>query len=616
MAGLNSIDDSNWAEVKHINCYAMFMGYLWMAMRGLGLLVVTWTTVVLLGGFVSMLNKKDFWCLTVITLVQTAGVFNIHPSENLAAIPRLCLNFLHTMNITITWKALYGFGLYITTAIALWRLIEHDYAISGGETTNMNPAIFCYRGLLRFAGKKIEFNKELMLQGLLIIEKLATDEDNCRVMSDTSGLVSMIMRPLSCDLLHRFKYHDVWHSIIDASLKVICIWLNTSTGKSSEKLWSQITLNKEAVSTMETILICGECHQERRILAMKVLITQIQDQENIVVQLLGIFIDYRKADYITKLAGERLLMLSKESKSNVKIVLEANTGSVEKIIMFLDEEKEIRICAAGILEALCSHYIDHASQHIDMERQSYPVVSPDNAQNGLQNEDTKLQAALVSLFFMVYHKMINTQDDFKQMFGAVCRKDPQLFNLPERFGEMVERNSDSTVVDVDCLRIVKYTAKMAKSMMRHKDIMYGREDLYRLMNSLDIACIEMSHLDALVHLSGGHAADTLGALVKEARELFYPTEQGQNHEGPVKENKSENTEGLPSSGSSPHQMEEEEQPVVPHKGKEPEIMESSAASTFEQAGQPPGDVKKGNDSEITELSAPCTTFQRGKSSKG
>lgn len=71
-------------EVKFINRYAVLLTYVLMGLRGMGGLELLWATVVLLGGFVSALNEKDFWYITIIALVQAAGLVVISSSSSLS----------------------------------------------------------------------------------------------------------------------------------------------------------------------------------------------------------------------------------------------------------------------------------------------------------------------------------------------------------------------------------------------------------------------------------------------------------------------------------------------------------------------------------------------------
>lgn len=97
-----------------------------LAVKGSGLLALLLSTVVLLGGFVSSLRKTDFFCITVISMIQAAG--SVISSYLIALhLSIWSLQVLHNTTITITPSTLHECSAVLArlrnTTINLWDFI-------------------------------------------------------------------------------------------------------------------------------------------------------------------------------------------------------------------------------------------------------------------------------------------------------------------------------------------------------------------------------------------------------------------------------------------------------------------------------------------------------------
>lgn len=67
------IKENAWLPEDFLNTVLLCTAFVYKAMSTIGTLATIWATVVLLGGFSTLIKKQDFWYVTVIALVQSLG---------------------------------------------------------------------------------------------------------------------------------------------------------------------------------------------------------------------------------------------------------------------------------------------------------------------------------------------------------------------------------------------------------------------------------------------------------------------------------------------------------------------------------------------------------------
>jgi hypothetical protein len=60
-----------------LNFFILSKALAYKAMNGLGTLATVWATVVLLGGFSTLVKQTDFWYITIIAFLQTIGYVHL-----------------------------------------------------------------------------------------------------------------------------------------------------------------------------------------------------------------------------------------------------------------------------------------------------------------------------------------------------------------------------------------------------------------------------------------------------------------------------------------------------------------------------------------------------------
>nr|CAB3451760.1 unnamed protein product [Digitaria exilis] len=358
--------------------------------------------------------------------------------------------------------------------------------------------------------------KELISQGLLILEKLTEDEGNCTEISRHQRLMSKITSPLSSHNFLSIVQDSTMIQMISSLLTVVSRIL-TSYGDGTTRLRQELASNTEVVSNLMGILDTdSEGAQELHGRALEIL-TELAFDDYFTKLTFGdpepkcmlnklfetvqrIFLDRERAIRLRGQAGEALARLLTLRKAT------ARGANVSDILSKKD--------AINLFNKVLDHIL---SSKMGTAAGGSNSNVAENISDTEQCEERNLISALLSVAVVMCNENVISKEDF-------AHANTEDTALVKKLKEVLESNKHSTA---ECLRVVKLTCQLVIAIIQAKPNCIQLFDEQNFKEALTEALDTMSEIDGCMlfsgngyHREGIKPARSLAPLVKEAQQLL------------------------------------------------------------------------------------------------
>ncbi|CAL5077790.1 unnamed protein product [Urochloa decumbens] len=349
--------------------------------------------------------------------------------------------------------------------------------------------------------------KELISQGLLILERVTEDNGNCTEISKDQRLLSKIMSPLSSHYFLSNVRDDTMIEMLSKSLTVVSRLL-TSPGDGATRLRNKLASNTKAVSNLMVIWETGsEVAQQLHQHALEIL-TELAfddsfkklDFKKLFKTLRSVFLEEKHGNpVVAEAERERATRLKGKTGEALARLLPARTARGVNVAEILSKQEAINLMIKVRNEILSTKMGTAADTATGEDEQS---------------EERNFLAAMLSLAVVMYNENVVSREDFADGIHEA---------LVVKLVKILKANKHSTS---ECLRVVKLTCQVVIAMVQVKPSCINHFNGHNLRGTLAEASKTMSEVDDCMLFVGNDrevikpAERSLASLVKEAEELL------------------------------------------------------------------------------------------------